>query len=123
VVVTHYGYALIADFYAAPEMAARAWASVLRGVEASTLYCLVWSLVPIRPAWVHRAVAVACGWGMFESAQIAGCRLMFPMDRAPPVTALYAGLCDNAFGVPIYMLTVFVVLIIAVLRKPNGPAA
>jgi hypothetical protein len=117
VVLTHYSYDLIASFYANQLAAAKAWHSVLRAGEGTLLYLVVWSLVPLKPTAVRYGAAVACAWGVFESAQIAVCRLQYPMDRPPPDTALYTGLCDTATGLPIYMLTVFIVLCIAVLRK------
>ena len=117
VVLTHYSYDLIAGFYANQLAAAKAWHSVLRAFEATLLYLVVWSLVPQKPTAVRYAAAAACSWGAFESVQIAACRLQYPMDRPPPDTALYTGLCDAATGLPIYMMTVFVVLLIAVLRK------
>lgn len=119
VVVVHYSYALIAGFY--PDMlpAARAWASVLRAVEATVLYFAVWSLVPPQPFVARWAAGVACAWGAFESMQIAVCRLAYPMDRPPPDVGQFAGLCDRVTGWPVYMLTITVALLIAVLRKPS----
>lgn len=118
VILTHYGYALLASFYPDVQPAAKAWASVLRAVEASVLYFAVWSLVPARPVVVRAAAGVACAWGAFESMQIAACRLAYPMDRPPPDVGQFAGLCDKLTGWPVYMLTITVVLLIAVLRKP-----
>jgi hypothetical protein len=83
VVLTHYSYDLIASFYANQLAAAKAWHSVLRAGEATLLYLVVWSLVPLKPAAVRYGTAVACAWGVFESAQIAVCRLHYPMDRPP----------------------------------------
>ena|SRR5882672_8088738 len=117
VVITHYSYDLIGGFYPDSLAAAKAWHSVLRAGEATMLYLIVWSLMPRRPMSVYFATTAACAWGVFESMQIAGCRLVFPMDRPPPVTALYTGLCDQAAGWPVYMFTVSVVLLVAVLRK------
>jgi len=117
VVAVHYGYALIADFY--PDMlpAAKAWASVLRALEAATLYLVVWRLVPLKPATARLAVGAACAWGAIESMQIAVCRLAYPMDRPPPEVGQFAGLCDKVTGWPIYMITITIVILVAVLRK------
>jgi hypothetical protein len=117
VVTTHYGYALIANAYADPLVASKSWHSVLRAVESTVLYLAVWSLTPREPVGVRCATAIACIWGAAESAQIAGCRLAFPMGQPPPGVSLYTGLCDTATGLPIYMLTVSIVLLVAVLRK------
>jgi hypothetical protein len=116
VIVSHYGYDLIASFYPDAQQlaAARAWAYVLRGFETAILYTAVLALAP--PA-ARSAFAVACGWGFFESAQVIACRMQYPMDRAPLPTGLYSGLCDKVTGLPVYMLTVFVVLLVLSLRK------
>jgi hypothetical protein len=118
VIVTHYGYDLIASFYPDALASAKAWASVLRAVEAVALYFIVLALAPVKPWIVRKAVACACAWGAFESAQIAVCRLAFPMNRPPPEVSQYTGLCDKVTGLPVYMLTVSLVLLVAVLRKP-----
>lgn len=118
VIIVHYSYDLIASFY--PDMLAsgKAWGSVLRAVEATLLYFIVWALVPLRPAVVRRAASLVCAWGILESVEIGACRLVFPMDRPPPETAPFTGLCDKVTGWPVYMTTIMVVLFIAVLRKP-----
>lgn len=115
VVITHYGYDLVASDSLA---SAKAWASVLRAIEALALYLIVMSLMPAKPWIVRKAAACACAWGAFESAQIAVCRLAFPMDRPPPEVSSYSGLCDKVTGLPIYLLTVSIVLLVALLRKP-----
>jgi uncharacterized membrane protein (DUF485 family) len=118
VVITHYSYALIAGFYPDMLASAKAWASVLRAIEATLLYFVVWALVPPKPSIVRRAASVACAWGILESVEIGACRLAFPMDRPPPDTGPFQGLCDKVTGWPVYMTTIMVVLFIAVLRKP-----
>ena len=123
VVISHYGYYLIASFYPEPQQlaVARAWAYVLRAFEAVILYTAVLALAP---AVMRSALAVACGWGIFESAQVIACRMQYPMDRVPPTVTLYAGLCDRVTGLPVYMLTVFAVLLVLSLRKStDGPAS
>jgi hypothetical protein len=122
VVITHYSYDLIASFYANQLAAAKAWHSVLRAVESTVLYLAVWSLVPLKPAAIRYAAALACTWGAAESAQIAACRVLYPMDRPPPDTPLYSGLCDKATGLPLYMMVITAILLVAVLRKTNGSA-
>lgn len=118
VIVTHYSYDLIASFYLDMLSSAKAWHSVLRAIEAAVMYFVVWSLIPAEPVRVRYAASLACAWGAFESVQIAACRLVYPMDHPPPDTGPFAGLCDKVTGWPIYMLTVSVVLLFAVLRKP-----
>lgn len=118
VAVVHYGYPLIADFYPNTPQAAKAWASVLRGVEAASLYLVVWGLTPSKPVAARLAVGTACAWGTLESAQIVACRLAYPMSRPPPDVGQFAGLCDKVTGLPVYMLTITVVLLVAVLRRP-----
>lgn len=118
VVAVHYGYALIADFYPDMLSAAKSWASVLRAIEATALYLTVWHLVPLKSTATRLAAGAACAWGAVESMQIAVCRLAYPMDRPPPEVGQFAGLCDRVTGWPVYMITITVVLLVAVLRKP-----
>lgn len=115
VALAHVGYDPIGSLYEHPRAAAIAWHSVLRAIEATALYLVVWSLTPWTPAVVRYGVSAACAWGALESAQIAACRLALPMDRPPPKVPLYTGLCDVVTGWPIYLLTALVVLAIAVL--------
>lgn len=119
VVVTHYGYDLLASFYPDPGAASRAWFYVLRGIEGGLLYLVVWSLAPLRPAAVRIGVAVACAWGALEELQTAACRLAVGIDRtAEP--GLFRGLCDVVTGWPVYMLTITAALLVSVLRFRRG---
>lgn len=121
VAVTHIAPDLIGNLYAEPNQvrAATAWHSVLRAFpEATLLYLLVWLLIPWRPIVLRLAASLVCAWGASESFMLAGCRLQFPMDRPPPKTELYTGLCDVATGWPVYMVTIGVVLIVSLLRRP-----
>ena len=113
VFTAHYAPDLLGDFYPGREVAAaRAWQLVLRGVEATLLYLIVWTLVPYRPFVPRYAASLACSWGVFESVQIPLCRLPYAMDRPPSIdTKLYSGLCDHVTGTPVYMATLYVVLI------------
>ena len=110
VVVTHYGYEPIAGMYADPGHAARAIFYFLRGVEGTLLYCIIWAMTPWKPAHARLAVSVVCAWGALESAQTAICRAAIGFGSAAE-TKPYAGLCDVVTGWPIYMGTMFVVLI------------
>lgn len=118
VLLAHYGADPIGGMYepARQLAAAKAWRYVLGGVEVSLLYLIVWSLVPWRPLAVRYAASLVCAWGALEGAQIAACRLQFPMDRAPPSTALYTGLCDLITGWPVYVLTCLLVIVVALVR-------
>lgn len=121
VVVTHYGYDIVGGLYEGREIpAATAWHGVFRAFEAVLLYLIVWSLVPWRPVVVRYGCALVCAWGALESLQIAVCRLQFPMDRKPPPTELYTGMCDVVTGWPVYMLTVLLVLVISTLTRVKG---
>lgn len=117
VVVTHMSYDLIGSFYPDPVRAATAWHSVLRAFEAMALYIIVWTLVPWAPVSARYAASLACAWGALESFQIGACRLMSPMDRPPPKTELYAGLCDLVTGWPVYMLTAILVLLVSLFAR------
>jgi hypothetical protein len=125
VAVTHVAPDLIGSLYTTDSQvrAATAWHSVLRAFPESTLlYLIVWLLMPWEPKPARIAASLVCAWGAAESFMIAGCRLQFPMDRPPPKTELYTGLCDVATGWPVYMLTIAVVLLVSILRKAHrGP--
>ena len=119
VALTHIAPDLIGSLY--PEAnqvrAATAWHSVLRAVEATFLYLIVWLLIPWTPVVVRIAGSVVCAWGAAESFMIAGCRLQFPMSQPPPKTTLYTGLCDVATGWPVYMVTIGLVLAVSFIKK------
>ncbi len=116
VLVTHMGYQPIGDLYTDPVRAGKAWHHVLRAFpEATLLYMLVWLLTPWKPLARRYGVSMACAWGIFESFEIAACRLQFPVSQPPPSIKPYIGLCDIATGKPVYMLTVGAVIAIAAL--------
>lgn len=107
VVITHYAYEPLAAFYPDPAQAARAIFYVVRGVEATILYAVVWCLTP-RSA----AVGLACAWGMLESSQTAVCRAALGIGSSVEVAA-YRGLCDVVTGLPVYGLTALAALVVA----------
>lgn len=111
VVVTHYGYEPMAGFYADPGHAARAIFYVLRGLEASLLYLIVWALTPWKPIYVRLAVSAVCAWGALESVQTSLCRISLGIDNTVG-TKPYQGLCDLVTGLPVYMMTLILVLLI-----------
>ena len=121
VVTTHYAPDLMGSFYKGAEVpAAKAWQLVMRGFEASLLYLIVWSLIPFRPVVIRLAGSLVCGWGFVESIQIPACRLAYAMTSPPANdTKLYAGLCDYATGVPIYMGTLLLVLLLFAFQYTN----
>lgn len=98
VAITHYGYDPLASYFFPEEQqrAARAIFYVLRGVEATALYGLLWSFAPRR-----LPIVAACVWGAVESAQTAVCRLAFGLGGPAPAPGPYAGLCDVAAGYPV----------------------
>lgn len=111
VVGTHFTYELFAEHYENPQSAARAIFYVLRGIEGTLLYCIVWALTPFRPLRVRLPVSLICAWGALEESQTAVCRVAAGIDNHPD-TQRYHGLCDLVTGLPIYMLTLLIVLLV-----------
>lgn len=109
--ITHIGYDVLASFYPEYPRASAAWFYILRGVEGTILYCIVWALTPWRPAHVRLAVSVACAWGALEEFQTAACRFALGFDKVP-TPGPYQGLCDVATGWPVYALTLMAVLLV-----------
>jgi hypothetical protein len=107
VVTTHYAYAPLSEFYGNPQAASKAIFYILRGVEGFILYAVVWSL-----SRGGIAVALACGWGMLESAQTSICRMAIGIERTATASP-YSGLCDVVTGLPVYALTMVAALIVA----------
>lgn len=112
VVVTHYAYQPLAEFYADHEAAARAIFYILRGVEGTILYAVAWTLAPRGSKAYRIGVSIACAWGMLESAQTAICRAAMGIDARATASA-YNGLCDVVTGIPVYSLTMLFALVIA----------
>jgi len=119
VVLAHASYDVIGSFYPDPVAAGKAWAYVLRGFESTLLYLIVWLLLPWEPISVRIAGSVVCAWGALESFQISACRLQFPMGQPPPSVKPFTGLCDAVTGLPVYMMTITIVLLISFLRQPR----
>jgi hypothetical protein len=89
----------------------KAWELVARGVEGLALWALVGSLMRSWPVWL------VAGYGMWESAQTAVCRLAQPMGKAP---ILKAGedLCNAAgWGVGYFAPVILSVIAFAVAIK------
>lgn len=118
VVVTHYAYEPLAGFYANQRHAAQAIFYALRGVEGAVLYLVVWSLTPFRPLSVRLAVSTVCAWGALEEAQTAVCMAANGFG-GKVATVPYAGLCDAVTGLPIYMGTLLLVLLLFALQYTN----
>lgn len=115
VLITHYAYEPLASLYSNEDQAARVIFYVLRGMEGTILFGLVWLLAPRTPRPARYGVALACLWGMLEEAQTAICQLAVGItgdDTHLP----FQGLCDVVTGWPIYMGTVSAALILAALR-------
>lgn len=63
-------------------------AYVAYGFEATALWAMLSRLIRHPLAWP------VCAWGMVEGLQRSACRLMFPMDMAPPS----GNMCELALG-------------------------
>jgi hypothetical protein len=98
-----------ADIAAALGHSAAAWDTVLYGVEAGALwlYVAVTARLPV--------VTALAAWGVFESVQRAGCRLLHPMDT-PVRLAQGEYLCDAA-GVSTSWLSIVAVCCLAVVVR------
>lgn len=92
--------------------AARAWEYVFFGAQDAIMFLIAWALVPYKPRERRYASSLVCAWGFYEAIQRPACRLAYAMDRpSSEDTKLYAGLCDHVTGIPVYMATLYVVLI------------
>lgn len=112
VAMTHYGYDLLAQAFDDAEAAARALFYVLRGIEGFALFGVVWMLAPRRPRPAYIGLSLACAWGMLEEAQTSVCRLAQGIQNVVS-PGPFRGLCDVVTGLPIYMLTAGLVLVVA----------
>ena len=87
-------------YYLAPEGQARAWTAYV-GTHALVVVALA-LLLPwagsARPEWMAAVGAVACWWGILESAQAVGCGI------AMWGALSNADLCEQAFGRELYIL-------------------
>jgi hypothetical protein len=121
VIGTHYTYDLIAAYYTDPAYAAKALFYILRGFEGAILYLVVWSLSLIVWARTNMRstgafcvpVSGACAWGALEEFQTAACRISIGVE-VHPITYPFKGLCDQVTGVPVYMVTLLVVVLVFV---------
>ena len=118
VVAAHYLPDNIAATYAVDVQtkAANAWTKVFGHGETMMLWLIVWSFVPFRPVSARLACAVVGAWGAAETLSAVACRLQFDMTRPPPDPSLYKGLCDTVTGLPVYMGTMVLVLLIFALN-------
>ncbi len=88
-------------YYLAPDEAqTRGWIAYV-GTHALVIVALA-ILLPwassARPEWAAVVGALACWWGILESAQAVGCSLLMWG------TLSSADLCEQAFGREVYML-------------------
>ena len=67
---------------------------------------------------VRLAVSTVCAWGALEEAQTAVCMAANGFG-GKVATAPYAGLCDAVTGLPIYMGTLLLVLLLFALQYTN----
>jgi hypothetical protein len=93
----------------------KAWEYVAGGLEAAALYAALGALLR------HHAVTPVAAWGAVEGLQRAGCRLVFPMDRAPQL-AEGQTLCTAATGMPTGWVGLAVAVLVAgvVWKASNG---
>ncbi len=95
-----------------------AWFVVARGLQAAALWWIVGRVIEAlsdarRDLAPYRLPGLAvCSYGIFEAAQVPACRLVFPMDRAPP--AHPEGVCGAA-GLPTYDVAPLLIAFCAVL--------
>lgn len=108
VAACHYGYDILAQAYADPGRAARAWFYILRGMEGAVLYVLVGLLAG------HRLVWLVCLWGAFEEGESAVCRLAAGVVNRPAYEP-FEGICGNGW----YMAGVVMAAWLAVLIHEN----
>lgn len=119
VVGTHYGYDLAASFYPSPAEAGRALFYIFRGIEGTMLYLIVWSLTPFEPRAARLAVSTMCAWGALESIQTSLCRIAIGVTNNVN-SKPYSGLCDLVTGLPVYMGTLLIVLVIFAYQRTKG---
>jgi hypothetical protein len=93
----------------------RAWEYVAGGAELACLYAAVGFFLR------HWTVTPVAAWGAAEGLQRAGCRLAFPMDRAPQL-AEGQTLCTAATGMPTGWVGLAVAVLVAgvVWKASNG---
>lgn len=123
VLLVHIGADHISEFlYPGSSLARRNVTSVLRAFEAMMLFLALWAMTPWKPLGKRYATSLICFWGAFESFQIGACRMFFPLDQPSPTVPDGQGLCDLVTGWPIYRMTLFTVLAIALIRRPTSEA-
>lgn len=108
----YFGYDPLAEWLHPPEHQARAAKAlfyVLKGIEGAALWLALLALAWNR-SW---AFVVACGIGAIQSAQVAVCRLAFPIGEAPPAVPAFSGLCSAASGLPLMTVGAVAVLVCA----------
>lgn len=112
VLLTHYGYQIMADGTEDAQTWASWWFYVLRGLEGMVLCYLLLQMFPGHTAWSYLGTA-ACWIGMFEEGQTMVCGLLEMGVDPPP---LWSGLCVERFGVLPYM-ALFAACVVALIRK------
>ena len=112
VAIAFYWYDPIASMYQDKDTAARNIGYVFSGLLKALLFCTVWALTPWSPLSVRLGVSLVCGWGAWESLLESACMMAIGIQNEPPTTGLYRGLCDVATGIPIYMPTLLMVVLV-----------
>jgi len=94
-----------------------AWFVVARGLQAAALWWIVGRMIEAlsdarRDLVPYRSPGlIVCSYGVFEAIQVPLCRLVFPMDRAPPQHP--EGL-TGAAGLPTYQIAPLLMMLCAV---------
>lgn len=112
VALVYYGYDHMAEWLhpaADQARAAKALAYILKGIEGAALWLALLAVAGFR-SWVFVA---ACSIGAVQSAQVAVCRLAFPIGSAPPAVPAFGGLCSSASGLPLMTVGAVAVLVCA----------
>lgn len=103
----HYGTDIIAGFYEHQPQAAKAWGYVGQQIEAMLAFLTILLLSP--------QLAIIGLWGFVERGENAVCRLAFPMGAPPPKTEPMQGLCDVATGLPVYSISLSILLVATII--------
>lgn len=114
VLLTHYGYPVLAHAHPDPATAARAWFYVLRGVEGAVLFAVLGVLLK-----ANEGAAVVCWWGCVEESQTAVCRLSSGIDN-PVTPELMQGLCGAVTGLPVWELSLTLALYLSLKLRKGG---
>jgi len=103
VLLTHYGYDALSETFGGTSAA---WFYVLRGIEGLCAFSLLAAFLAPK----FRPLLPLCAWGAMEEGLTSVCRLAVGI-RNPPASRAQ---CDAVTGLPLYDLTLFVVLVVLI---------